>query len=155
MDFSMPGFSVHGVFRQEYLSGLSFLLHGIFPNQGSNPRLQHLLHQEDSLWPCYLGSPKTWRRSLVMGVRRKRRWRKGLGVKSPRSECPQSHLWDWAFENRGTWSAGAPGPVTYGPSSEPTVPSKLLLHPIGFKYTFTSPGASFTHPTLLLLSDSS
>ena len=36
-----------------------FLLQGIFPTQGSNPRLLHLQHcQEDSLSLCHLGSPK-------------------------------------------------------------------------------------------------
>ena len=36
--------------RQEYLNGCHFLLQGIFPTQGSNPCLLHLLHwQEDSL----------------------------------------------------------------------------------------------------------
>ena len=38
--------------------GCHFLLQGIFPTQGSNPRLLHLLHwQVDSLSPCHLGSP--------------------------------------------------------------------------------------------------
>ena len=30
--------------RQEYWSGLLFLLQGVFPSQGSNPCLLHLLH---------------------------------------------------------------------------------------------------------------
>ena len=39
------GSSVHGILsRQEYWSGLHFLLQGIFLTQGSNPRLLHLLH---------------------------------------------------------------------------------------------------------------
>ena len=39
-----------GFFWQEYGSGCHFLLQGIFPTQGSNPHLLHLLHwQEDSL----------------------------------------------------------------------------------------------------------
>ena len=38
--------------------GCHFLLHGIFPTQGSNPRLLHVLHwQVDSLHQCHLGSP--------------------------------------------------------------------------------------------------
>ena len=36
MDCSLPGFSVHRISRQEYWSGLPFLLQGIFPTQGSN-----------------------------------------------------------------------------------------------------------------------
>ena len=41
MDCSLPGSSVLGVSRQEYWSGLPFILQGIFPTQGSNA---HLLH---------------------------------------------------------------------------------------------------------------
>ena len=45
-------------FRQEYRSGLPFLLQGIVPIQGSNPHLLHLLHcPVDSLPLCHLGSP--------------------------------------------------------------------------------------------------
>ena len=40
--------------RQEYWSGLPFLLQGIFPAQGSNPRLLHW--QVDSLSLSRLGS---------------------------------------------------------------------------------------------------
>ena len=43
---------------QEYWSGLHFLLQGIFPTQGWNPHLPHLLHwQADSLQLSHLGSP--------------------------------------------------------------------------------------------------
>ena len=39
--------------------GCHFLLQGIFPNQGSNPCLLHLLNwQVDSLPPGHLGSPR-------------------------------------------------------------------------------------------------
>ena len=41
--------------RQEYWSGLPFSSPGIFPMQGSNPRL--LCWQADSLPLSYLGSP--------------------------------------------------------------------------------------------------
>ena len=45
------------IFRQEYWSGLHFLLHGIFLTQGSNLRLLCLLHwQADSLPLHHLGS---------------------------------------------------------------------------------------------------
>ena len=44
--------------RQEYWSGLSFLLQGIFPTQGSN---LHLLHwQADSLPLSHLGNDTRW-----------------------------------------------------------------------------------------------
>ena len=47
-----------GVSRQEYWSGLPFLLQGTFPTQGSNPSLLSLLHwQEDTLPLSHLGSP--------------------------------------------------------------------------------------------------
>ena len=45
-----------GFSRQEYWSGLPFLLQGIFPTQESNPSLLCLLHwQVDSLPLCHLG----------------------------------------------------------------------------------------------------
>ena len=51
--------SLHMEFsRQEYWSVLPFILQGIFPTQGLNPRLLHLLHRQvDSLPLTYLGSP--------------------------------------------------------------------------------------------------
>ena len=36
--WSPPGSSVHGISRQEYKSGLHFLLQGIIPTQGSNTK---------------------------------------------------------------------------------------------------------------------
>ena len=48
-----------GFSRQEYWSGLHFLLQGIFPTQGLNPCLLHLLQwQVDSLPLPLLGSLK-------------------------------------------------------------------------------------------------
>ena len=41
MDCSPPAPPSMGFSRQEHWSGLPFLLHGIFPNQGSNPGLLH------------------------------------------------------------------------------------------------------------------
>ena len=44
--------------RQEYWSGLHFLLQGILQTQGSNPHPLCLLHwQVNSLPLCHLGSP--------------------------------------------------------------------------------------------------
>ena len=44
--------------RREYWSGLSFPIQGIFPTQGLNPRLLHLLHwQVDSLPLALPGKP--------------------------------------------------------------------------------------------------
>ena len=49
-----------GLSRQEYWSGLHFLLQGIFPTQGSNLCLLWLLHwPEDSLLLSYLGSHRS------------------------------------------------------------------------------------------------
>ena len=46
-----------GFFRQQYRSGLPFLLQGIFPTQGLNPCILYLLHcQADSLLLHHLGS---------------------------------------------------------------------------------------------------
>ena len=44
MDCSLPGSSVHGSFQARILAGHIFLLPGIFPTQGSNPCLLHLLN---------------------------------------------------------------------------------------------------------------
>ena len=55
MDYSPPGFSVHGISRQEYWSGLPFPSPGDFPTQGLNPRLLHW--QEDSFPLSPQGSP--------------------------------------------------------------------------------------------------
>ena len=51
MDCSPPGSSVHGVFQARILEWVAIsLLQRIFPTQGSNPHLLHLLHwQADSL----------------------------------------------------------------------------------------------------------
>ena len=51
MDCCLPGSSVHGIFRQEFPEILAISSsRGIFPNQGSNPCLLHLLPwQLDSL----------------------------------------------------------------------------------------------------------
>ena len=45
IECSLPGSFVHGISRQEYWSGLSFLLEGTFPTQGLN---LHLLHWQAS-----------------------------------------------------------------------------------------------------------
>ena len=44
LDGSPPGCSVHGIFQQNTGAGGHFLLKEIFPTQGSNLRLLHLLH---------------------------------------------------------------------------------------------------------------
>ena len=43
MDYSLPGSSVHGILQATTLEWVA-LLQGIFPTQGSNPHLLHLLH---------------------------------------------------------------------------------------------------------------
>ena len=54
--YSPSGSSVHGIFQQEYWSGLLFFfLQGVFLTQEFNPSLLHLLHwQADSLPLPYL-----------------------------------------------------------------------------------------------------
>ena len=44
MDCSPPGFSVHGIFRQEYWSGLPFPAPGDLPDAGIQPMSLGLLH---------------------------------------------------------------------------------------------------------------
>ena len=57
-DCSSPGFSVHGIFRQEYWRRLPFPSPGDLPDQASNPHLLHLLPwQAGSLPVRYLGKP--------------------------------------------------------------------------------------------------
>ena len=58
--------------RQEYLLGYYFLLQGIFPIQGLNPCLLHLLDwQADSLSLCHLGRAHRRRRGRVGKIRAK------------------------------------------------------------------------------------
>ena len=62
MECSPPGSSVHGILQSRILEwaailGCHGLLQGIFPTQGSNQHLLHLLHwQADSLPLCHLSS---------------------------------------------------------------------------------------------------
>ena len=58
LNCSPSGSSVDGI-SQARILGCHFLLQGIFPPQGLNPHLLHLLYwQVDSLPPSHLGSPK-------------------------------------------------------------------------------------------------
>ena len=41
MDYSLPGFSIHGVSQAQTRVGCHFFLQGIFLTQGSNPGLPH------------------------------------------------------------------------------------------------------------------
>ena len=59
VDYSPPGSSVHGFYRQEYWSGLPFPPPGDLPSPEIKPQLLCLLHwQVDSLPPYHLASPK-------------------------------------------------------------------------------------------------
>ena len=56
-----------GSSRQEYWSGLPCPLQGIFPTQGSNLCLLHVLrYQVDSLTLCHLGSPYSHKELLIL-----------------------------------------------------------------------------------------
>ena len=59
VDLGPPGSSVHGILQARILEWVCHaLLQGIFPTQGSNPRLLHLLQwQADSLPPAPPGKP--------------------------------------------------------------------------------------------------
>ena len=60
MDCSLPGSSVHGDSPGKNGVGCCALLQGIFPAQGSNPCLLHLLHsQVGSLLLEEPGKPKS------------------------------------------------------------------------------------------------
>ena len=59
MDWSLPGFSAHGISQARILecNAISWL-QGILPTRRSDPHLLNLLHlQADSLPLCHLGSP--------------------------------------------------------------------------------------------------
>ena len=69
MDCSLPGSSAHGDSPGKN-TGVVYraLLQGIFPTQGSNPRLLHLLHwQEGSLLLVPSGKPIYVTQSLKLG----------------------------------------------------------------------------------------
>ena len=62
MDCSLPASSVHGIFQARILEWVAISSsRGIFPTQGSNPRLLHW--QADSLPVSHLGSPGISQRS--------------------------------------------------------------------------------------------
>ena len=57
-----PGTSVHGISQARTLEWGNIFLQGIFPTQGSNPRLLHLLHwQADSRPLVPSGKPQVLR----------------------------------------------------------------------------------------------
>ena len=59
MDCSPPGFSVHGISQVKNTgTGCNFFLQRIFPTQGSNLRLFHLLHWQMGSLP--LGLPEVF-----------------------------------------------------------------------------------------------
>ena len=64
LDCSPPSFSVHGIFQVRIVQWVAFLPPGIFPTQGSNPRLLHLLHCKQILYLLsHQGSPnRKWDR---------------------------------------------------------------------------------------------
>ena len=51
MDCSPPGSSAPGISRQEHWSGVPLPIQGIFPTQGLNPCLLHLLHWQVASLP--------------------------------------------------------------------------------------------------------
>ena len=52
MDYSLPGSSVHGISPGNNTGvGCPALLQGIFPSQGLNPHLLHVLHWEAGSFP--------------------------------------------------------------------------------------------------------
>ena len=97
-----------GLSWQEYCSGLPFLLQGIFPTQGSNPRPLHW--QADSLPLSHLGSPTVALTSLNINSPRSARGFQDREqqldqVSSQRPSMLQAHLsqmhttWKW----RSSW----------------------------------------------------
>ena len=62
MDCSPPGFSVHGILQARRLEWVATpSSRDLFPTQGSNSHLLHLLHEQDSSLPLApRGSDKPW-----------------------------------------------------------------------------------------------
>ena len=92
--------------RQEYWSGLHFLLQGIFPTRGSNP---HLLHwQVGALLLSHQGSPALHN---TMRVNKRSQW----NVISPRwhlEQGPAEAPWAWGQWGKfWIWIAGAWGVI--------------------------------------------
>ena len=88
MDCSLPGSSVHGIFQARILERVAISYsRGIFPIQGSNPCLLHLLHWSvDSLPLVTLGKPLT---SPTRGQTQ------GLGTGPPGNSLPPSTDAPW------------------------------------------------------------
>ena len=82
MDRSPPGASVHGILQARILEGLSSPSQGVFPTQGWNPCLLHLLHwQAGSLPlapPVKPKKPGVDCRVLIQGIFPTQGWNPGL-----------------------------------------------------------------------------
>ena len=57
MDCSLAGSSIHGIFRQEYWSGVPFPSPGDLPNPGIKPGLLHCRQTLQSEWPGHRPPP--------------------------------------------------------------------------------------------------
>ena len=81
-----------GFSRQEYWSGLPFPPQGIFPTQGSNLSLQHLLHwQRDSFPLRHLGS-RLMPQAMAKAKDKKQAWEELLYFKLPAKTDEQIRL---------------------------------------------------------------
>ena len=111
----LPGSSVHGIFQARNIGvGYHFLLQGIFPTQGSNPRLLCLLHwQAYSLPLHHLGSP-SWLAAAAAAAKSLQSRptlcdpRDGNPPGSPVPEILQARTLEWvaiSFSSAWKWKA--------------------------------------------------
>ena len=105
-----------GFSRQEYWSGCSSLLHGIFPTQGSNPRLlccrqilRHLSHQGSPIGSALQNGTTTLEDSLAVSYKAKHAFTMHVYVGSvvsnslwPQVQQPARLLCPWDFPGKNT-----------------------------------------------------
>ena len=107
-----------GFSRQEYWSGLHFLLQGIFPTQGSNPglphcrqALYHMSHQELDLTPEIQAVTIVWKSEDLPGVTDQAEREEKEEVSRPRRSTGQA----WRTAGGRYRGRGEPGPCWPGP----------------------------------------
>ena len=84
MNYSPPGFSVHGLLSARIVDWVA-LLQGIFPTQGSNPHLLSLLHLQTGSLP--LAPPRFCRRTQKYYV---------YSLKINQDSAPRLHCCFWS-----------------------------------------------------------
>ena len=105
MDCISPGSSVHGILQEEHWCGCHALLQGIFPAQGSNLCLLHLLHWQMSFYFIFLplAPPGKAHQQEQMSPN-------GFHLDKPPSPAPEHTGWGGPEEGLRCQSQVCPGP---------------------------------------------